>query len=54
MKDVSPAQPALWRRAIPWRVTLWMAVTAVGITCDSSPQRLLSPSTPFVITPPPS
>lgn len=36
------------------KMTLWMAVTAVSMTSCSSPQPLSSPSTPFVITPPPS
>lgn len=48
MKDVSPPQPALWRTA------LWMAVTAVGKTCFSSPQPLSFPSTQLMITPSPS
>ena len=43
------AQPALWR------VTLWMAVAALSMTSCSSPQSSLRPpSTPLVITPPPS
>jgi len=32
MKDVSPAQSALWRTA------LWMAVTTVSLASCSSPQ----------------
>ena len=44
--------PALWRRAIPWSITVLMGILVIGIAFWSSPQPTSSPSTRFSITPP--
>ena len=48
----SPAQPPLWRRAIPWSVGLLMGLIALGIAFWSSPQPVSRPLNKFVMIPP--
>jgi len=48
----SPAQPALWSRAIPWSIALLMGLIAVGIAFWSSPQPVSPSLKKFVMIPP--
>ena len=49
----SSVQPALWKRAIPWSITV-MVVLIAGIAIWSLTRPVLRPLTEFVITPPPT
>jgi len=44
--------PPLWKRAIPWSITVLMGILVISIAFWSSPQPTSSASTSFAITPP--